>query len=221
MQKKKEGKWKAALFYFAIAIVIALTPFLTELIIRKGPYRDSFDNDVWFSFMGSYLGAIITVIIFALTLYFNKMDMKKENEKNNKNAIIKQELELAKKVYDFFALNDYNMHNIQTELAEYGRYCSEILVINSYIERGKKVETQYEDINRVMRKFYSYLDSLNFKNTFQVQVMMFGLAKLTDQEEKLQHFTENILKLRKFRNDIAVELTENYLSFVDELINEM
>ena len=75
-------------------ICVIMLPFITEYIIRYGKYRpDSFENDVWFSFMGSYLGAVVTLIVMFITF--------KKSDKENKKLI-----ELQKKQHEIDMQNE-------------------------------------------------------------------------------------------------------------------
>lgn len=83
-------------------VIIIVAPFITEWIIREGFYRpDTFDEPTWFSFMGSYLGAIITVIIFFFTICINQISVQDEISRNRKNAEIEREIEKAKRYIIF------------------------------------------------------------------------------------------------------------------------
>ena len=71
-----------------------LLPLLVEKIVVDGIgivlFTTQFENELWFSFWGSYLGAIITVIVLFITIQYNK------KETNNRL----KEYDIDKK-YDF------------------------------------------------------------------------------------------------------------------------
>lgn len=66
------------LLFVIIIIGLMLLPLLVEKIVVDGIgivlFTTQFENELWFSFWGSYLGAIITVIVLFITIQYNKKE---------------------------------------------------------------------------------------------------------------------------------------------------
>lgn len=200
-----------------ILLLLLLIPLITEYIITNGWYRpNSFKNDIWFSFMGSYLGAIITVIIFCFTILLNRIDIKAEINRNRKNVEIEHELEIAGKIYRFFLLTDYALQDPQTELMGLRRLLEDIIVIRCYIDRVKYEDEFMDDLGKSKKEFYDLVKTERF-------LLGYNIAKNMSQlytEEDSKKYSQTIMEIIKNRNDIAGELTDRYEKYVSQLIKQ-
>lgn len=98
------------LLFVMIIIGLMLLPLLVEKIVVDGIgivlFTTQFENELWFSFWGSYLGAIITVIVLFITIRYNKKETNnrlKEYDIDRKYDLI---LEQVDKLYNFILLKD-------------------------------------------------------------------------------------------------------------------
>lgn len=64
-----------------MGVCIIILPFLLEILIKNILCRFSgFTSEVWFSFLGSYVGAIITLLVMLITFTKARKDSKRERE---------------------------------------------------------------------------------------------------------------------------------------------
>ncbi len=80
--------WKKIL---CITAALAFFPFVLERILFITPIVSEFSNEVWFSFIGSYIGSVVTLVVMFIT--FKKV-MKKikncsEDKKDNMTLMYK------------------------------------------------------------------------------------------------------------------------------------
>ena len=98
------------LLFVIIIIGLMLLPLLVEKIVVDGIgivlFTTQFENDLWFSFWGSYLGAIITVLVLFITIRYNKKETNnrlKEYDIDRKYDLV---LEQVDKLYNFILLKE-------------------------------------------------------------------------------------------------------------------
>ena len=53
--------------HWCICIIMVLIPFAVEKFLILTPVVSRFSNEVWFSFIASYVGAVVTVIVMFVT----------------------------------------------------------------------------------------------------------------------------------------------------------
>lgn len=201
-------------------VIIIVAPFITELIIRRGVYRpNTFDEQTWFSFMGSYLGAVITVIIFFITVCVNQISLEDEIKRNRKNAEIEREIEKAKYVYNFFTLRDYRLQDLDMELAEFRRLLSDLIIVKTYLEQVKYNAAPTNDYEKSRKDFYDCVKAENFLLQFDIGYEMANLSK--DDASKLKELSELILKIIKNRNFYIIEMTKRYENYIDDLLKQI
>jgi len=208
--------WWIILIFIGVVIIL---PILFENILLYGPYRNSFEEGEWFSFLGSYVGAIVSAIIFIVTISIDKKDMKDEVERNRKIAKLNYEIDKTKKIYNFFMMTDYQLQNIEMELAEYRRFCSDLIVIRQYVLKENS-KNDYSGILEEKRKdFYDFITVENLLLHYDIAQVMNALG--TNNDEKLRKLSEFILELVEKRNLYAEELTKRYEDYIEQLIDNM
>lgn len=76
-------------------LVVISFPFILQWILLNGIYiSESFDNETWFSFIGSYMGLLITIFVFRATI-----------ESNRKIAELSDEIKKVENLVCFYRLN--------------------------------------------------------------------------------------------------------------------
>ena len=101
---------KILLCLFFVLVVIIL-PFVIEKIILSEaifPFNVSvtFPKDVWFGFMGSYLGAIGTIVLGYIAFYQNKKYKELSDQSEKRFWELQEEIkELTKKSVSLIDLN--------------------------------------------------------------------------------------------------------------------
>lgn len=201
-------------------MVIIAAPFMAEFIIRKGPYRpNTFDEQTWFSFMGSYLGAVFTVMIFLFTLCINKISIDDEIKRNRKNAEIEREIKKAEYIYNFFTLRDYKLQDLEVEMAEFRRLLSDLIIIKTYVEQVECLNEPSDNYEKSKKDFYDCVKTENF--LLQINIG-YEMQQLSDNNDKrLKEFSELIFKIVQNRNSYIQEMTNRYESYIDTLIKQI
>lgn len=164
------------LLFVIVVIGLILLPLLVEKIIVDGIgivlFTTQFENELWFSFWGSYLGAIITVIVLFITIQYNKKDTNnrlKEYEIDRKYDLV---LEQVDKLYNFILLKEtddtHSVYGIRLnakmyqlmvqkcmdatgECKFYGIYSDTLL---KYLERTK----QFDNVNLTNENIAQYAE---------------------------------------------------------------
>lgn len=163
MQKKgRVAVKKKFLFikkHWLILIILFVLPFSFEFVLVNTPDVSGFSNESWFSFLGSYIGSIITLIVMYIT--FDKSD------EENKRII-----ELQRRQHQIDCQNkkiDDIIH---------------VLLIDEYIFSNH--ETVCENIDRYIRDFqYIQLDTIKLKYADDEILRSVKLAdKLLELQEK-------------------------------------
>ncbi len=145
LKKYLKSYWKEALLILGIIVC----PFAIEIALFNTPVISEFDNSTWFSFMGSYIGAIITIVVMLIT--FRKSD--KENKKmieaqmewaefQNRNERI---VEIIKVLFleDYFFLNKDSVNeNIDRFIRNLRKIQWDTYMLNAIEVEGKALMTE-------------------------------------------------------------------------------
>lgn len=154
-------KYKTVVLVILGIIGVIILPFITELIIRYGEYRpDSFENDVWFSFMGSYLGAVVTLVVMFITF--------KKTDKENRRLIERQK----------------KQHEIDMQNQKLANIIHVLLLDGYYF---LNLESVSENLDRFMGDLnYVQFDTLKFKYiTHKDEKLMTELLELQKEEVEI------------------------------------
>lgn len=188
---KKHGVFMLSVLGVMLVIIL---PFVTERIIRYGKYRpDSFENDVWFSFMGSYLGAVVTLLVMFITFKKTDRENKKLIEQQKKQHDIDMQNEKLAKIIHVLLIDDYYLLNADTVCENIDRF--------------------FKDLN------YVQFDTLKFKYiTHKNEKLMDELLKLQMEEVKILNFMrdtaphvdseQNAREFKKVLLDAGLELNK-------------
>lgn len=148
--------WKKILCVIAIIIF----PFLLELILFFTPVVSKFSNEAWFSFTGSYIGAVVTLEVMYITF--------KKSDEENKNLIIQQK----------------KQHDIDRENEKLSKIIHVLLLDGYYF---LDPDTVCENMDRFLGDLhYVQFDTLKFKYmTHKDEKLMDELLKLQMEEVKI------------------------------------
>lgn len=188
------GKYKTVVLVILGIIGVVTLPLLTELIIRYGMYRpDSFENDVWFSFMGSYLGAVVTLIVMLITF--------KKTDKENRRLIEQQK----------------RQHEIDIQNEKLANIIHVLLLDGYYF---LNLESVSENLDRFMGDLnFVQFDTLKFKYiTHKDEALMNELLELQKEEVEILNEMEASMphvdsqekaeEMKKFLLDIGLKLSK-------------
>lgn len=187
-------KYRTIILIVLGAMLIIILPFITERMIRYGKYRpDSFENDVWFSFMGSYLGAVVTLLVMFITFKKTDRENKKLIEQQKKQHDIDMQNEKLARIIHVLLLDDYYLLNADTVCENINRF--------------------FKDLNSVQ------FDTLKFKYvTHKNEKLMDELLKLQMEEVKILNFMrdtaphvdfeQNAREFKKVLLDAGLELNK-------------
>ena len=103
--------WKKFLW---ITAVIVIFPFVLEGVLFATPIISKFSNETWFSFVGSYIGSVMTLAVMFLTF--------KKSDEENKNLLRRQkrqhEIEVQNEkllgIIHILLLDNYHFLNADT-----------------------------------------------------------------------------------------------------------
>lgn len=195
---------KGILFIVICTGISVCIPVIVEEIIVNGicgfKVSTYLGNEEWFSFYGSYLGSIITIAIFFITLRKDKKQIIGEIKKQKIKEKYSSEKEVAKEIVSLLALDKY-----------YSDPCREISfsAVNIFRNDIRRVELLMEDLID-----YEFTNKVNqclkkYKNT--------DLNNADRSTITITKLIEDINKLKDYY--LKCEIDEAYLDFLKE-INE-
>lgn len=144
-------------------IAIISFPFVLEWILFSTPIVSRFCNETWFSFIGSYIGAVVTLGVMYITFKKSDEENKRLIKQQKKQHDIDMQNEKLAKIIHVLLLDDYYLLNIDTVCENINRF--------------------FKDLNSVQ------LDTLKFKYiTHKNEQLMDELLKLQMDEVKILNF---------------------------------
>lgn len=193
-------------------LLLLILPFLLERLLLKPSFISylfdtQFNSTVWFSFLGSYLGAIMTVIAVIGTLLFSSHQTSKnlkyqerlfiyELDKRELETAQNAKLEVIKRIKGLFDTCEFEQADIEniTEVSvlqlktSWVRNSNELSnCIPLIFKESDKTQSFWEIINN----FMEFLDQIN--NTLAFEEREYFMVKKTYKEAK-----EQILKREGF-----------------------
>lgn len=134
--------WKRVL----LIIGLILSPFVIEIVLFNTPVISKFDNSTWFSFMGSYMGALITVAAMYITFQKSDKERKKMAEAQiewiefqNRNEKIVEIMKVLLLEDYFFLSKDSVCENIDIFILHLRKIQWDTLILNCIEEEGKEL----------------------------------------------------------------------------------
>lgn len=194
--QSKHIKW--AVFF----LIVISFPFILQWILLNGIYiSDSFDNETWFSFMGSYMGLLITIFVFRVTIKSNRKIAELSDEiKKVENLVCFYRLNLLTPIFDPLIF-PMDISRIVLELAskqlelECHKYCikgnekEDILF--------KHLEVINKEINEIMKM--ANISKIEYNREEQIKIAY-------EMHNKLLHLSfDNKQKLDNLYNGYFIE----------------
>lgn len=211
--------WKYVFIAVILTAIFLFLPFAIEYIIKNGLYRpNSFEDEIWFSFIGSYIGAIITVTIFGVTVMLNRHDINSAIERNKRNSQINYELKIAEKIYRFLLLSDYPLQSPDTELVGLRKLLEDLIVIRVYIKQNlSNQDMQIAELSTARKNFYNIASVQHILMEIDISTNMSQISN----EKNREKYSQFILNIIGNRNEYAEELTVQYEKYINLLIKEI
>ncbi len=205
--------WKV-IAVIVVMVVIAIFPFVTEWFLFVTPEVSRFSNEVWFSFIASYSGAIATFIVLCLTMLENRRNLKDEKERLRRNYEIEKEIDLSKKIINVLLLNDYDFVARTKISTEYSRYIQDIYDVQFEVR-----ELMYnENGNTARDKFFVKLFQIERYHSLQLAVS--DVSKIENKEEAKKYFDSIVNVTNKLSHQMANErkpILDLYKNYVKEM----
>ena len=205
--------WKV-IAVIVVMVVIAIFPFVTEWFLFVTPEVSRFSNEVWFSFIASYSGAIATFIVLCLTMLGNRRNLKDEKERLRRNYEIEKEIDLSKKIINVLLLNDYDFVARTKISTEYSRYIQDIYDVQFEVR-----ELMYnENGNTARDKFFEKLFQIERYHSLQLAVS--NVSKIENEEEAKKYFDSIVNVTNKLSHQMANErkpILDLYKNYVKEM----
>jgi hypothetical protein len=134
---------KYKILFLTTLVFLAITPLLISLIINRlyNTAGVNFSKETWLSFMGSYIGAIVTAGVLFFTIQYNKrmLDSRIIEEKIKQQYIDVKDT--ANKLIDMVLLTKYeSMENRGRDIYFYERIFYDIMLIRSIIHSKQNNE---------------------------------------------------------------------------------
>lgn len=203
------------------SILVLVIPFAMEYIIIHGKYRpDGFDNEVWFSFMGSYLGAIVTLIVMYVTFKKSEYD----NNKQMKFLINKQDIENEKnsveRVCNLLLLCNYSLtgNHVEADLSMFGRNLMSMqFQINQIRSNGYNAKARDALLDELQSLQNEQVKIMETHDTY-IDSIIDPLQKVRMQREE---FVKQAFDLKVSTNNRRINISflyDNYLQETKERI---
>ena len=201
MKKGKLGKFLISLW---IVCFIVLFPYIVEYILLHGPSISSFENDVWFSFIGSYSGGIITVVVLFATIRYNNRSNKLEYERGKiKDIYTKEKVDLDN-IIDLLVLNKISFSDENLGMQNLKDFFHELQTVTIMIKYANRDSEERES-------FYSFLSS----NCILYGVSIEALIAQYTRDRDIGYVATELRKMAaSIREDIYVRKKE-YLSYLE------
>lgn len=201
MKNSKFGKF---IIIMLILCFIILFPFFMEYILTHGPSISRFDNEAWFSFIGSYSGGIITVIVLFATIRYNNRANRLEYEREKiKDNYTKEKADLDN-IIDFILLNKISFSTDSMSAHDLKEFIHELHTVMIMIKYTNKDSTDRQS-------FYEFLKG---------HCIMYGLQLDVLTAQNKQDFMYIALGLRKTANNIREEVYKRKQEYLNYLENE-
>lgn len=197
-------------------VVIVFVPFILEWLLFVTPEVSKFSNETWFSFMGSYLGAVVTIAVFKFTIDKNDKEHKAEMKKQIYNEGIEHEIDSLNRIMNVLLLNNYDFMN----LLDKGKFCSEYAHCNKdfwdiqgEIEKIKSVK-YYEGCKRKL--FIEKLQELEgMERLYLISTVVLG--DYDNPETGYNNMLKNVRTLGNLSNNYREEIRKLFEQYSQEM----
>lgn len=192
---------------------ICVFPFLLEWFLYATPVVSRFGNDTWFSFMGSYIGASVTLWVMYMTFKRSEEENKKILKKQKELHEIEMQRESICKIMHVLLLDGYYFLNPDTVSENLDRFIADFTFIQldtlKYRYISLKDEALVDELLKLQKEEVEILNELN-ENKPHV-----------DSVEKVKEFKEYLintgLKLSKTANLKRQTIKIMYDSYIEKI----
>lgn len=191
---------------------IIIFPFALEKILFATPVVSKYNNEVWFSFMGSYVGAVVTLWVMYNT--FKKSD--EENKELIKRQKRQHEIDIQNEkllgIIHILLLDDYHFLNPDTVLENIEKFTKDLRYVQFDTLKFRYI-TQKDEI---------LVDELLKLQMEEVEILnSMRNAPHVDSSKKAEEFKMFMLDdglrlstVAESRKDTIMAMYENYLEKV-------
>lgn len=202
----KDNKFGRVIVTILILCFIVLFPYIVECILRYGPSISSFENDVWFSFIGSYVGGIITVVVLFATIRYNNRSNRLEYERGKIKDIYTKEKADLDNIVDLLMLRKISFSDDSMGMQNLKEFFHELQTITITIKYANKDSEERES-------FYNFL----YSNCILYVLSIEALIAQYKQEGDIEYVAKELRKTAAgIREDIYIKERE----FIKYLENE-
>ncbi len=203
--------WKKIL---CITAALAFFPFVLERILFITPIVSEFSNEVWFSFIGSYIGSVVTLVVMFITFKKSDEENKKLLRRQKRQHDIDVQNEKLLKIIHILLLDNYHFLNADT--------------VYENIEKFSK-DLRYVQFDTLMYKYKTLKDQVLIDELLRLQMEEVDVlnsiknAPHVDSEQAVKEFNMFALKMglrlskiAESRKDTIKAMYDNYLEKVYE-----
>lgn len=169
-------------------------PFVVEWILFATPVVSRFGNEIWFSFIGSYIGAVITLIVMFITFKKSDDENKKFRERQKRQYEIDVQNEKIAKIIHVLLLNNYYFLNPDTVCENMDRFIGDL---------------HYVQFDTLKFKYITHKDEKLMEELLNLQKEEVGI--LNEMQEKVPHVdsAEKATELKKVFLEFGLRLSKN------------
>lgn len=206
-----KNHWKKILF---IITVIVIFPFVLEWLLFATPIVSKFKNETWFSFIGSYIGAVVTLVVMFVTF--------KKSDEETKNLLRRQ-----KKQHEIEMQNEKLLEIIHILLLDNYHFLDSDTVFEN-IEKFMK-DLHYVQFDTLKYKYIDIKDEILIDELLRLQMEEVEIIKSVkngphvDSKQKAEEFKQFVLsiglrlsKTAESRKETIKAMYEAYLQKIFE-----
>lgn len=188
-----------------IICVIILFPYIVEYILVHGPSISSFNNEVWFSFIGSYSGGIITVIVLFATIKYNNRANKLEYEREKiKDSYVKEKTDVDS-IIDLLLLNKISFTADGMSWQYLKEFIHELQTVTIMVKYANK-DSEERDF------FYNFLHS----HCILYGVSVDALIAQCREDKNIEYVAKELRKTAAHIREEVYQRKKEYLNYLEK-----
>ncbi len=205
----KNSKFGKAIITLLIICFIILFPYIVEYMLFHGPSISGFQNDVWFSFIGSYSGGIITVIVLVATIRYNNRSNKLEYERGKiKDIYVKEKADIDN-IIDLLLLNKISFSDESMGLQNLKEFFHELQTVSIMIKYANRNSEERES-------FYKFLSC----NCILYGVSIEALIAQYQRDRDIEYVAKELRKIAASIREDIYKRKKDYLNYLENEENE-
>ncbi|PXV88427.1 hypothetical protein C8E03_108154 [Lachnotalea glycerini] len=211
----KKNRAKIKYLPLILVIIIALIfPIMLEFLVIYNNIPSSFNNSEWFVFWSGYIGSIITILTFYITIRLESKKSRLQLSKQYENSRIEKEIERATKVKNIILLDKYrfNFSNKNDMVDEYKSFSRDFLDIESDLKKMAWINEATSHKNEFFKR-------LNLIAKYERFTLLERLANTN--EEFIDGVLKDIKELSRLSNNNRNELNDLYDNYIDEMMKKI